>query len=57
MTLDNSFASDEDIREDYPDTTLAHIEASPSTDETHIDYDSTADQFHKLVLFAQQWTE
>ena len=60
MTLDNSFASDEDIREDYPET-LAHIEASPSNGETDIDYDSTADQFHNFVLLlqqhAQQWTE
>ena len=54
MTFDNSFASDDDIREDYPETTLAHIEASPSNDETDIDYDSTADQFHNLVLLLQQ---
>ena len=54
--LDSSFASDEDIREDYPETTLAHIEASPSNDETDIDDDSTADQFHNFVLFAQQRT-
>jgi hypothetical protein len=54
MTLDNSFASDEDIREDYHETTLAHIEASPSNGETDIDYDSTADQLHTLVLLLQQ---
>jgi ABC-type sulfate transport system substrate-binding protein len=54
MTLDNSFASDEDTREDYPETALAHIEASLSIDRTDIDYDSTAEQFHNLVLFLQQ---
>jgi len=57
MTLDNSLASDEDTSQDYPETTLAHIEASPSNDDTDIDYDSTADQFHNHVLFAQQRTE
>jgi len=55
MTLDNnSFASDENIREDHPETALAHIEASLSIDETDIDYDSTAEQFHNLVLLLQQ---
>ena len=53
MKLDNSFASDDDIREDYPETALAHIEASFSNDETEIDYDSTAVQFHNLVLLLQ----
>jgi hypothetical protein len=61
MTLDNSFASDEDIMEDYPETALAHITASPSHDETDIDYDSTSEQLHNLVLLwhqhAQQTTE
>jgi hypothetical protein len=41
MTLDNSFTSHEDIREDYPETNLEDIEESPSHDETNIDYDST----------------
>jgi hypothetical protein len=54
MTLDNSFASDENIREDYPETALAHTEASLSIDETDIDYDSTAEQFHNLVLLLYQ---
>jgi hypothetical protein len=52
--LDSSFASDEDIRQDYPETNLQLIEASPSRDETNIDYDSTAEQFHNLVLLLQQ---
>ena len=54
MTLDNSFASDEGIREDYPKTALAHIEASPSNFETDIEYDATVEQFHNLVLLLQQ---
>jgi hypothetical protein len=61
MTLDNSFASDEDIREEYSEAALEHIEASLSIDETDIDYDSTAEQLHNLVLLlhqhAQQTTE
>ena len=52
--LDSSFASDEDIRQDYPETNLQLIEASPSRDETNIDYDSTAEQFHNLVLLLYQ---
>ena len=30
-------SSDEDIRKDYPETTLVHVEASLSIDETDID--------------------
>ena len=52
--LDSSFASDEDSREDYPETNLQLIEASPSHDETDIDYDSTAEQFYNLVLLLYQ---
>ena len=48
MTLDNSFASNEDIRENYPETALAHIEASLSNHETDIECDSTVEQFHNL---------
>ena len=51
MTFDNSFAADEDIREDNPETALVHIEASLSNDETEID--STAEQFHNVVLLLQ----
>ena len=56
MTLDNSFASDEDIKEDYSETNLEHREASPSNDETTIDYvyESTAEQLHNLVLLLDQ---
>ena len=54
MTLDNSFASDEDIREDYPETALAGIEPSTSNDETDIDCNSTAEQLQNLVLLLQQ---
>jgi len=54
MTLDNTFASDEDIREDYPETTLAHIETSLSNADTNIEYDSTVEQFHNLSRLLQQ---
>ena len=54
MTLDNSFASNEDIREDYPENALAHIEASLSNHETDIECDSTVEQFHNLLRLLQQ---
>ncbi len=56
MTCDNSFASDEEIKEDYPETNLEHREASPSNDETNIDYvcDFTADDLQNLLLLLDQ---